>query len=122
MKLRQIALGPPQALDVTVERCGWPVPNYCHGTDSILTAAGIEPWDSMSRAETGHGPSPRHQSSLLSMQKSGVYCFDLVKLAINERTHVVPPSFEYDSSYWCESGLMLDHMALTRIVLSFTVS
>ena len=51
----------------------------------------------------------------------GAHCFNLVKLAINDRTHVVPPSFEYDSSYWCESGLMSDHTALTRIVLSFTV-
>jgi hypothetical protein len=54
--------------------------------------------------------------------QGGAYCFNLVKLAINDRTHVVPPSFEYDSSYWCESALMSDHMALTRIVWSFTVS
>src|SRR5260370_7700679 len=53
--------------------------------------------------------------------KGGAHCFNLVKLAINDRTHVVPPSFEYDSSYWCESGLMSDHMPLTRISLSFTV-
>src|SRR5260221_5257177 len=38
------------------------------------------------------------------------HCFDLVKSAINDRTHVVPPSFEYDSSYWCESDLMSDPM------------
>jgi hypothetical protein len=54
--------------------------------------------------------------------KGGAHCFNLVKLAINDRTHVVPPSFEYDSSYWCESGLMSDHTALTRIALSFKVS
>jgi hypothetical protein len=56
------------------------------------------------------------------LAKDGAHCFNLVKLAINDRTHIVPPSFEYDSSYWCESGLMLDHTALTRIALSFTVS
>ena len=56
------------------------------------------------------------------MKPGGAHCFTLVKLAMNERTHVVPPSFEYDSSYWCEPGLMSDHTALTRIVLPFTVS
>lgn len=56
------------------------------------------------------------------MKPGGAHCFTLVKLAMNERTHVVPPSFEYDSSYWWEPGLMSDHTALTRIVLSFTVS
>jgi hypothetical protein len=35
IELRQIALRPPQPLDVTVERCGWPVLNYRHGTNSI---------------------------------------------------------------------------------------
>src|SRR6266478_212412 len=53
--------------------------------------------------------------------KRGAHCFNLVKLAINDRIRVVPPSFEYDSSYWCESGLMSDHTAFTRIALSFTV-
>ena len=53
--------------------------------------------------------------------KGGAHYFNLVKLAINDRTHVVPASFEYHSSYWCESDLMSDHTAFTKIVLSLTV-
>jgi hypothetical protein len=67
-------------------------------------------------------PGNRHETRTRCPRAPGAHCFNLVKLAINDRTHVVPPSFEYDSSYWCESGFMSDHMALTRIVLSFTVS
>lgn len=48
------------------------------------------------------------------------HCFSLVNLAVNDRTQLAPPSFEYDSSYWCESALMSDHTARTRIVLSYT--
>lgn len=30
---------------------------------------------------------------------AGAYCFILVKFAVNDFTHVIPPSFEYHSSY-----------------------
>jgi|HubBroStandDraft_3_1064219.scaffolds.fasta_scaffold51227_3 hypothetical protein len=46
--------------------------------------------------------------------RGGVHCFNLVRFAINDRTHVVQTSFEYSSSYWCEIGLMSDHTTLTR--------
>ena len=70
-------------------------------------------------------PISIHPGILAHLQRWPVrvtHYFNRLKLAINDRTHVVPPSFEYDSSYWCEPGLMSDHTALTRIVLPFTVS
>jgi hypothetical protein len=79
----------------------------------------------MVNAKVAPGPSfgdAQRRPSVVRARANRGHCFILVKLAINERTHVVPPSFEYDSSYWWDSGWMLDHIALTRITLSFTVS
>src|SRR5216683_7568723 len=49
-------------------------------------------------------------------------CFSRVNSAMKAGAQVLPPSFEYDSSKWWESGAMLDHTARTRIDLSWKVS
>jgi hypothetical protein len=75
------------------------------------------------RRVSGRNPLGGYRCNDWSQEAKGdAHYFNLVKLAINERTHVVPPSFEYDSSYWCDSALISDHTALTRIILLFTVS
>jgi hypothetical protein len=48
------------------------------------------------------------------MGYGGGGCF-LVKFAMKAGAQVLPPSSEYDSSKWCESGLISDQTARTRM-------
>src|SRR5882757_8846265 len=51
-----------------------------------------------------------------------VDCLSRVRSARKAAAQVLPPSLEYDSSKWWESGAMSDHTPRTRIDLSWKVS